>query len=83
MFKASGGYEKAPNTPDPLKKAEHKKKQLDATMKFIKEKPLPSQEKRNVLGTEGEVERLLTVLWHDLTKKAELKTKGHHDDDSD
>jgi hypothetical protein len=81
LFKASAGYQKATGTRDALDKAEHKRKQLDATMKFIEEHTLPSQKERNVLGTEGEVERLLTVLWHDLTAKA--ATKGHRDDDSD
>jgi hypothetical protein len=49
-------------------------------MKFIQENPLPSQQKRKVMGKEGEVERLLTVLWHDLIVKAGAKPKGHHDD---
>ena len=83
LFKASAGYQKATGTKDALKKAEHKRKQLDARMKFIEECTLPSQKKRNVLGTAGEMERLLTVLWHDLTMKGASKTKGHHDDDSD
>ncbi len=82
-FKASAGYQKGTRTRDALEKAEHKRKQLDTTMVFIEEHTLPSEKKRNVLGTEGEVERLLTVLWHDLTVKAARKTKGHHDDDSD
>jgi hypothetical protein len=80
LWKASGGYEKAPDPQDPLKQADHKKKQLEATMKFIQERPLPSQQKREVMGKEGEVERLLTVLWHVLTEKAAKKLKGHHDD---
>ena len=37
-------------------------------MKFIEERTLPSQKKRNVLGTTGEVERLLTILWHMLLR---------------
>ena len=45
MFKASAGYETAPKTRNPLKKSAHKKKQLDETLKFIEEHPLPSQEK--------------------------------------
>ena len=68
---------------DPLKKASHKKKQMDEKLKFIEAHPLPSQEKRKVFGKEGEEERLLTVLWHDLTMKAGRRAKGHHDDDSD
>ena len=80
MFKKNGGYEKAPETKDPVQKAVHKKKQLEATMKFIQQHPLPSQKKRKVLGKEGEEERLLTVLWHDLTTKAARKPTGHHDD---
>jgi hypothetical protein len=83
LFKASAGYQKATGTTDALEKAEQRRKQLDATMHFIEERTLPSQKKRNVLGTKGEVERLLTVLWHDLTTKAARKSKGHHDDDSD
>ena len=83
LFKASAGYQKATGTTDALEKAEHTRKQLDATMHFIEERTLPSQKKRNVLGTKGEVERLLTVWWHDLTTKAARKSKGHHDDDSD
>ena len=50
LFKASAGYETAPKTLDPLKKVSHKKKQLDETLKFIEEHPLPSQEKRKVFG---------------------------------
>jgi len=42
LFKDSAGYEKAPVTRDPLKRADHKKKQLLAIMKFIEEQPLPS-----------------------------------------
>ncbi len=61
-FKASAGYQKGTRTRDTLEKAEHKRKQLDTTMVFIEEHTLPSEKKRNVLGTEGEVERLLTVL---------------------
>jgi hypothetical protein len=80
LFKDSGGYEKAPDTKDPEKQADHKKKQLEESMKFIEQHPLPSQKKRKVLGKEGEEERLLTVLWHDLTTKAARKPTGHHDD---
>jgi hypothetical protein len=95
LFKASAGYQKATGTTDALEKAEHTRKQLDATMHFIEERTLPSQKKRNVLGKKrnvllyvffllkGEAERLLTVWWHDLTTKAARKSKGHHDDDSD
>jgi hypothetical protein len=83
LFKKNGGYEKAPDTRDPVQKEEHKKKQLEATMKFIQQHPLPSQKKRKVLGKEGEEERLLTVLWHDLTTKATRKPKPGHLDDSD
>ncbi len=80
LFKDSGRYEKAPITKDLVKQAEHKKKQLEETMKFLEQHPLPSQKKRKVLGKEGEEERLLTVLWHDLTTKAARKPTGHHDD---
>jgi hypothetical protein len=80
MFKKNGGYEKAPDTRDPVQKEEHKKKQLEATMKFIQQHPLPSQKKRKVLGKEGEEERLLTVLWYDLKAKADRRPKGDHDD---
>jgi len=52
-------------------------------MKFIQLTTSPSQNKRDVLGTAGERERLLTVLYYDLNKKAERKTKGHHDDESE
>jgi len=46
LFKKSAAYKTAPKTTDPLKKAAHKKKQLDETLKFIEEHTLPSQEKR-------------------------------------
>jgi hypothetical protein len=80
LWKDSRGYEKAPHTPNPLKKADHKKKQLEATMKFIQETPLPSQRKRKVLSKEGETERLLTLLCHDKIEKSGRKSKDHHDD---
>jgi hypothetical protein len=80
LFKKNGGYEKTPAHTDPGERAEHKKEQLEAKMKFIRQHPLPSQKKRKVLGAKGEEERLATVLWHDLTNKACRKEKGHHDD---
>jgi hypothetical protein len=80
LFKQSGGWEKAPHTRDPVQKAAHKTKHLQATMKFIKEHPLPSQKKRKVVGQKGEEERLLTVLWYDLQVKAARKPTGDLDD---
>jgi hypothetical protein len=80
LFKQSGGWEKAPVTKDPVKKAAHKTKHLLLTMKFIEEHPLPSQKKRKVEGKKGEEERLLTVLWYDLHHKAARKPTGDLDD---
>jgi hypothetical protein len=34
LFKASAGYEKTPDTKDPLKQGDHKKKQLEAKLKL-------------------------------------------------
>ena len=52
-------------------------------MKFVGNTILPSQLKRNVLGTATELEILLTVLYHELVQKAHRPTAGHDDDSDD
>ena len=82
MFKESNGFENAPKTDNAVVKAEHKRKQLNARMKFVESTILPSQMKRKVFDTATELEILMTVLYYDLRSKTERKTKGH-DDKSD
>jgi hypothetical protein len=83
MFKTSDWWKKSPNTDNTGVKTEHQLKQLVTKMKFIEQTTLTSKQKRKVLVTSGEVERLLRVLFHDLKSKVSWKTKGQSDDESD
>ena len=60
----------------------------DAILKFIQETTLPSKEKRRKLSVDkAEVERLLTVLYHESEQTGDRKSKqeseGHQGDESD
>jgi len=59
----------------------------DAILKFIQETTLPSQKRRKLSGDEAEVERLLTVLYHESEqtrdRKSKQESKGHQGDESD
>jgi len=70
LFKQSSGWEKAPDTKNLLARSRHQEKIENARMEYIQKTPLKSQMKRKVSTDTGEMERLLTVLYHDLSEKS-------------
>jgi len=66
LFKESPEYQLAPDTSNEFLKSEHTRKQLDAKMTFILDTTLKTQTKRKISGDAGELERLLTVLYHEM-----------------
>ena len=70
LFKKSGGWEKAPDTKNLLVRSRHQGKIANAKMAYIQKTHLKSQMKRTVSDDNGEMERLLTVLYYDLYVKS-------------
>ena len=70
LFKQSSGRENAPDTKNLLARSRQKAKIENARMEYIQKTPLKSQMKRKVSTDTGEMERLLTVLYHDLSEKS-------------
>ena len=51
-------------------RSRHQEKIENAKMEYIQKTPLKSQMKRKVSDDTGEKERLLTVLYYDLSQKS-------------
>jgi hypothetical protein len=64
-------------------KAQYKRELMAAKLRHIQLTPWPSQAKGKVSGVGGEEERLLTVLYYDLSHTSKRKKKGEHDDEDD
>ena len=83
LLKKSPGWSVTPANKDALVKSEHRRKIIDAKLKYIRKTALPSQKKRQISGDAGEVERLMTVLYYETHTKMARDATGRPGDVSD